>query len=621
VGLAAPWIILIVVLAFYGRVLGRGFTSEDFLLVRFLGENPPWRDFVGLFSSPWLGISVVKFWRPVATLLYGLEIAAFGGHPVGYNVVHVLVHAGNAMLVWAIARRLGRGLSQTDGPDEVGPLAAALLFAVYPLHPNAVIWSASFATLFAATFLLAALLVYLRFRESGARSGQILALMLFALGLGSYEAAVVFPVVLAAADHLLGVRTVTRSHRSLAPGYLPFFLLLGPYFLLRKSLFGVFVGGYEDQGRSLLHPQLGPLLHDLATSIVWLHVPDYDRVPGPLALTAGCLLLVGAPLAFLWLHHRSLCLWLFGWIWTLAALAPFVFRPSVPANGRYWYLAAVGVALSLSSLIRSRRSVPAAVVLAVAGLFWGVLLHGYLGVQLEAGETARAIQQELVRSAGESAPTPRRFLTGHPDFLRNENGIPIAQVLRYGVWDAVHPPFVEAAVSVFPLPPLQGVELLPIVRGAPGSRIDAWDAQHREIRPAIVAPNGAEPVELAVLGPPAGAAIDPSHETVRVQVPPGVHARFRLIVVTRGNPAVVDLPPGAVKGEILRAPFPEDFCRTMDRLYGGEMFWWIEARDAAGAVSGFTKLRSFRVRPSSSAAAGATVQEEALALRRGRGGR
>src|SRR5262245_25881855 len=109
--LAAPWIILVAVLVFYGRVLGRGFTSEDFLLVRFLGENPPWRDLASLFSSSWLGISVVKFWRPVATLLYGLEIAAFGGDPIGYNVAHVLVHAGNAVLVWAIARRLAT-------PDE-----------------------------------------------------------------------------------------------------------------------------------------------------------------------------------------------------------------------------------------------------------------------------------------------------------------------------------------------------------------------------------------------------------------------------------------------------------------------------------------------------------------------
>ncbi len=587
--LAAPWLILAVVLAFYGRALGRGFTSEDFLLVRYLGENPPWRDLAALFSSPWLGISVVKFWRPVSTLLYGIEIAVFGSHPIGYNVVHVLVHTGNAVLVWAIARRLGRALPpQPDAPDEVAPCAAALLFAVYPLHPNAVIWSASFATLFASTFLLAAMIVYLRFRETGARSSQILALGLFALGLGSYEAAVVFPVVLTAADFLL----IRRDRRRQVLDSLPFFLLTGLYLLLRKSLFGVFVGGYEEQGRSLLHPQLGPLLHDLAASIVWLHVPDYGRVPGPLALSLGCLLLVGAPLAFLW-RRSHLRLWLFGWVWTLAALAPFAFRPSVPANGRYWYLAAAGVSLSLTFLLRARRSPLAFLMLTAAGLFWGVLLRGYLGVYREAGETARAVQRELVQSA--PAPGVMRFLTGPPDFLRNGIGTPVAQVLRYGVWDAVHPPFAKATAAVYPLPPLQGAELLPIVRGAPGSRIDVWDAQRREIRLAVLPAAGSEPVELAVIGPAEGAAVDTSHEVIRVAVPSGLHERFRLIVVTRGNPAVIDLAPEAVQGGILQAPFPEDFCRSMDQLYGGEMFWWIEARDAAGSMSGFTPLRSFRV--------------------------
>ena len=142
----ARFLLPAVVLAFYGRVLGRGFTSEDFLLIRFLGENPPWRDLVSHFTAPWLGIYVVQFWRPVSTFLYSLEIAAFGARPAGYNVLHVLVHTVNALLVGAIAHRLGRRSRQ---PDGAAPLTAALLFALFPLAPNAVIFGASFDALFA----------------------------------------------------------------------------------------------------------------------------------------------------------------------------------------------------------------------------------------------------------------------------------------------------------------------------------------------------------------------------------------------------------------------------------------------------------------------------------------
>src|ERR1700712_1564499 len=95
-------------LAFYGQALARPFTSEDFLLIRYLGENPPWRHLLAQLASPWLGISVVKFYRPVSTLLYGVEIAAFGGRPLGYNLVHLLLHGVNVALVWAVVRRLVR---------------------------------------------------------------------------------------------------------------------------------------------------------------------------------------------------------------------------------------------------------------------------------------------------------------------------------------------------------------------------------------------------------------------------------------------------------------------------------------------------------------------------------
>ncbi|HJX27686.1 MAG TPA: hypothetical protein VJ885_07205 [Thermoanaerobaculia bacterium] len=568
-----PWIVALAVLAVYGRALGRFFTSEDFLLVRFLDEHPPWRGLRSLFAAPWLDISVVKFWRPVSTLLYGVEIAAFGARPFGYNLTHVLVHALNAVLVWNIARRLD--------PGRFAPLAAAFLFALHPLHPNAVVFGASFATLFAATFFLAAVLAW-------QREARLLALGMFGLALGSYEAAVVLPAVIVAWEILL-----SRDRRRLV-WTLPFFVLLALYFLLRRSLFGVFVGGYEEQGRSLLAPQVGRLLRDLTMSIHQIHVPAWDRWPHPVAVGAVMALVIGLPILLVafgrsqtgWVRS-----WLFGWIWTLVCFAPFAFRPVVPGNGRYWYLASAGVALSLAVLAREvwesrgRWLAPAALVL--LGLFWGVLLQRHLTVSLQAGETARAIQGELVR-------TDARFLTRHPDFLTNEIGTPIAGVLRYGVWDAVHPPFVEDAIEVLPLPPLSDSEFLPVYRGASGRRVHAWDSRAGKIREITPPQDG--PADIQVIAPAEGAVLDPGRDQLVVAVPSGA-VRFRLIVVTRGNSTVIDLGPGTIQGGALRASLPRDFCRSMDHLYGGEQFWWIEARDGAGALVGFTPMRSFRVQP------------------------
>src|SRR2546423_8408898 len=48
-----------VVLAWYGLALGRYFTSEDFLLIRLLGDHPPWPD-SGLLTGPGLGTTAGK---------------------------------------------------------------------------------------------------------------------------------------------------------------------------------------------------------------------------------------------------------------------------------------------------------------------------------------------------------------------------------------------------------------------------------------------------------------------------------------------------------------------------------------------------------------------------------
>lgn len=583
-----PLVLLGAVLAFYGRALDRPFTSEDFLLIRYLGENPPWRDLVAQLTQPWLGISVVKFVRPVSTLLYGIEIALFGGSPIGYNLIHVLVHALNATLVWIIVRRLVREVLETE--DEVTPLAAALLFALHPLHPNAVVFSASFATIFGAVFFLGSIAAYQRFRERGSLLAWGSALILFLLALGSYEAAAVLPGVLAAFDHMIARRRLGSA----MAGYLPFFGVLGLYLLLRRWIFGVTIGGYEEYSQRLLAPQIRRTVEDLATSIHQIHFPVYDSAPARWAILASCAVFVGAPLVF-WIFRRGghARLWLFAWAFTLAAMAPFAFRPSVPGNGRYWYLAAAGVAMAACLAFGGvfartprpwRYLAPAGAVL--LGGVWAFLLTGYAGSYVEAGRTARTIQRQLLRVQTGS----ETFLTRYPYFIENEARVPIAQVYHYGVWDSVHPPFTEKSVPVYPLPPLAGTDLLPVVLGSPGRIVYEWEAgQVRRFTPR----SGLALPEFQVLGPADGATVDPARDFAQVAIPPGPHARFRLILSTPINGAVFDLSP---QGNALRVDLPDEILQTSDRLYGKSVhYWWVEARDAEGRVSGFSRMRSFRI--------------------------
>ena len=603
-----PWLLVVPVaaLAAYAAVLGRGFTSEDFLLVRFLGEHPPWRDVVAQFTAPWLGIAGIRFLRPLSTTLYALEIAIFGTQAVGFNCVHVLVHAGNALLVAAVLREL-------LGRDERGTRAAAaggVLFALHPLHPNAVVFSASFATLFGAAFVFAALLAYLRYRATGDRRCWGAAFGAFACALFSYEAAAILPLWLTAADHL-ALPGPPRPQLRRVAGWLPFAGLLGAYLAWRRWVFGVVLGGYDATSQRLLGSGAVDLVVAIARAVRRLLLPYYGTAVGTGALAATAAVLVVAPA--LWLlrlrDRRTAGRWLAGWVWLLGGLAPFGFEAMVPGNGRYGYLAAAGAVLAGAALLAapSTRPLEAAerrpawrlvpwLAAAVLALLWTALLAAHLRACASAAQTAAQVRQALL--GGEVAP-PRgpRFVTGYPYFLKAPNGDPAAQVFHYGLRDAVNPPFARAGADVLPLPPLAGDELVPVVRGAGADRVWAWSGgTFLAVSPATGATAaGASPappdalVELAV--EPLVAA-GSATAAFSVRLAGGPFRRFRLLVSAPINGAVFDVPPPPPGSDVLRVEMPRDFLHTNAALYGpSTLYWWLEARDEAGTLRGYARLR------------------------------
>jgi hypothetical protein len=585
-----------VVLAFYAPALRRGFTSEDFLLLRLLRQDPPWHGFLAKLAAPWLGLQLFKFYRPVATLLFGLEDALFGTAPFGYNLAHLLVHAGNALLVYAIARRIAGRVG--EGRERTTALAAALLFALYPLHPNAVVFAASFATIFATAFLLGAFLCHQIAGERSSWSWESAALGLFALALGSYEAAAVLPLLFVAHDLLIenGDRGCPLRARLLA--WLPYCGLLGLYFLLRQHLFGVFLGGYEETGRRLLAPQLRQLLRDLGESLYQLHVPLFAPPPGRFAPLFFLLLAGLLPLLYLGLspvRRGSLRPWLFGWVWTIVSLAPFAFRPVVPGNGRYWYLAAIGAALAVAFLARALaaawqgpwRALPAVGLLALL-VWWGILLTGYLQVYVEAGRTAQSLAMQLERALRRPGGAPV-FVAGSPSFLLNAAGLPVAPVYHYGLSDAVSPPFAPPGPPVYPLPPLAVEELRPLLAGRPTSRIYEWEAGSGTLRQIVLSPFVVLS-ELPVLAPADGARLE--QNALSATFRPGAGRRFQLVVLARGNPNVTEFTAAPTPDGTCRVAFPRDFLFAMDRLYGGDFYWWIESRDERGQLL-WSGMRSF----------------------------
>ncbi len=117
-----------------------------------------------------------KSWRPLVTLSYAANHAIHAIEPFGYHAVNVLLHATNAALV-APAARATLGWGPRSGRAGVG---AAILFAVHPVHVEAVQNIVGRAELGMALFYLGGFLIYVHvatrasaaLRRGAARSGS-----------------------------------------------------------------------------------------------------------------------------------------------------------------------------------------------------------------------------------------------------------------------------------------------------------------------------------------------------------------------------------------------------------------------------------------------------------------
>jgi hypothetical protein len=155
--------------------------------------------------------------RPVATISFAIDHAFWGLDPWGYKLSGLLVHLFNAMLVYLL---VGRLLLLAGAPVRAGrgaTFAIALLWAIHPLQVSTVLYVVQRMETLSLSFVLLALLCYIRGRVlqmSGARAWPWLlaCLPLVALGLLSKETAALFAAFTLALElTVLGFRASSAS--------------------------------------------------------------------------------------------------------------------------------------------------------------------------------------------------------------------------------------------------------------------------------------------------------------------------------------------------------------------------------------------------------------------------
>ena len=238
--LAAVGVLTLLSILAFANSFANGFAVDDEVLIeknrliKSLAYLPTLfaTDYWGSFFGPGIGQNL---YRPLVMLTFALNYAVGGLHPFGYHLVNLALHMAITCVLYTLARRLG--LSSGAG------LAAAALFAVHPLHTEAVTSIVGRTELLMALGVLLAVNWYLR-GGAPARLGfrfAVASWVAFAVGLLSKEQAVMVPVLLVLSDlSVVSAEKGPRSGKEILRGawgrYGGYLVLLGAYLALRSAV-------------------------------------------------------------------------------------------------------------------------------------------------------------------------------------------------------------------------------------------------------------------------------------------------------------------------------------------------------------------------------------------------
>lgn len=349
----------------YCRGLFNGFVFDDFTQV--LGNH--WITsplyLPDIFSSDIAGFMGEKFhyYRPLVMACHMLCFSLFGHQAWGFHLVSIMLHVANSLLVLALISRLSAS-EQPALPCKTSylPAGAALLFAVHPIHAEPVLYVSAVGDLLCTLFALIALLLHLRWSESGKSACPWGSGGAFCCALLCKETALVVPLVLMAHD--LQARGRGRAGGPWWRSWFPCLAVAVMYLWLRHEI----LGGVAPDPAFAGHPAGAIRLFALymAKLALPLRLNEYYSATwiSPQApVTAGYPVFLLAILS-LWilLYRKQRKVALFGLMIMVLPLLPAIYVSGYSWSGfaeRYLYLPSVGFVLVVGDLMGALPPIPA----------------------------------------------------------------------------------------------------------------------------------------------------------------------------------------------------------------------------------------------------------------------
>lgn len=429
-------LIVLTTLVAYSPVMFNFFAGDDFVHLSWLSQAVQHPELVVRnFYTSWLDGTTTRFYRPLISVFMFTDYLLWGVNGLGFRVTNLLFHLTSTVFIFFIVRELAYGKEKNES-SLWWPALAASIFALYPLHPEAVSWITGRVDSVVGTFCLAALWFYIKWRHN--ENGLCLAgaLISLVLGLLSKEMAITLPAIFlcyefffrqAAQSSASSTRFARLCHTlfSMIKPTLPFFAVLAGYFIVRRLALGTFVGGYDNSLFFIANPQEFILswLHALKMLLVPINknlLGSHSLLTKAWEVELGTIAVLGA--VGLYANKRSRPAILFTLFWLFLSLAPVykIFAIADDLQGsRLAYLAtaplsillAAGFSLLNGTAIKSLQRILGCLFIALSA----VLLFINNQPWKQAGEENNAIRLGLAQLYAQLPGDPQVLLIGLPD--------------------------------------------------------------------------------------------------------------------------------------------------------------------------------------------------------------
>jgi hypothetical protein len=354
----AVWIIALLAVVASISGIRNGFALDD---VHIIVENGRVHSLVHawqLFGQTyWPPVEGASLYRPLTMLLFATEWVIGNGSPLPFHVMNIVLYAGVCVALYRLLREIANG--------DVALIASAL-FAVHPVHTEAVANVVGQAELLVAIALFLSVERYIKARRSGNPGWRDIATIsaLFLGGCLAKEHAIILPGLLASSEILInrGQESLFVRIKRMAPTFVSLALVAIAFVAVRAVVTGGFRGGSNELfGYEAYYSRV---LTMLTIVIEWLRlffwpaqlssdysyprtriatVPDVDMLPGVLVIL-GCALIA-------WRVRRSNPVVTFAFVWiavTLAIPSNLLIVTGFVLAERTLFLASAGVTLMVA---------------------------------------------------------------------------------------------------------------------------------------------------------------------------------------------------------------------------------------------------------------------------------